>query len=267
MKIPRTIISSSWIVPTALLIIVLLGMGKPIQSALYTASAKTQGALWNTYANLSLFVKSVPRAVSILREYETLTKERELYERSLIALEATQEENDALRQTLSLQKNISFQHIVAEPIGLEIANNVLIVNKGKLQGIKPGMPVITPSLALIGTVVETEPATSRIMLISHPNSSLDGSIPQKNISGVLKGQGSDTLLFDLISRDAEIETGDIVITNRFSASIPNYLALGTVTRVARDDASPFLRAFARPAYGAQRIDVPVFILRVVPQVP
>lgn len=253
--------------PAALVILLLFGLGKPLRSLLYRTSASTQRSIRNAYSSLSLFAKSVPRAVSIAREYEILLKERDQSDRIVIALEQMKEENDALRQALSLQSNVSFEHIVAEPVGREIANDVLIVNKGTLQGIKTGMPVITPSLALVGRVIDTEAAVSRVMLLSHPDSSLDGSIPNKNIYGVLKGQDSATLLLDLIPRESTIEEGDTVITNRFSSSIPTSLILGTVRRIIKNDATPFAKALLNPAYGSARVDAPVFILRITPKAP
>lgn len=261
MKILKTIAPASWIASAVLLVVALLLLGKPMRSFVYELSARTQGALRNAYSDASLFFESVPRAVSILKEHENLLSQRDEFDRALAALEQIQRENDALRQILSLQKNSSFQHTLAEPIGLEIANDILLVNKGRRQGIRPGMIVITPALALVGRVVETDSTVSRIMLLSHPESSFDGTILQKNITGVLKGQGSGTLIFDLIPRDAPAEAGDMVVTNRFSAAAPHTISMGTLRRIVKKDESPFVKAFITPAYGNQRVDTPVIIIR------
>ncbi|MBI4276705.1 rod shape-determining protein MreC [Candidatus Uhrbacteria bacterium] len=265
MKAPRTIAPASLIASAAILILALLALGEPIRSAVYTASQKTQRAIWSASSAVSLFATSVPRALSILNEYQAFKQEHSLLERTTFALEQTERENDALREALSLQKNTAFQRVIAEPIGREIAGDILLVNKGKLQGIKSGMPVITPSFSLVGTVVETGGDFSRVMLLSHPNTAIDGIVAQKNISGVVKGRASATLVFDLIPRDAPVAEGDSVLTGRFSSSIPHSLVLGTVTRIERNDAGPFVRAFLKPAYGEGDARTPLFILQATPQ--
>ncbi|MBI2647990.1 MAG: rod shape-determining protein MreC [Candidatus Wildermuthbacteria bacterium] len=265
MKAPKTIAPASLIASAIMLILALLLFGRPIRSSIYAASQKTQRTIWNASSAVSLFATSVPRALSILNEYKMLTQERSLIERMTFALEETERENDALREALALQKNTAFQRVIAEPIGREIAGNILLVNRGKLQGIKPGMPVITASFSLVGTVLETEGNVSRVMLLLHPNTAIDGVVAQKNISGVVKGEAPATLVFDLIPRDAPIAEGDVVVTNRFSSSIPHSLILGTVARIERNDAWPFAKASLRPSYGEGRIETPLFILRAISQ--
>lgn len=264
MKIPRT---TPWLIPAVLALGILFLFGKPLQSIVYGASRKVQGVIWKTSRGISLFVASVPRAVSVAQEYETLKQERDLTQRTAVALEQTQKDNDALRLALSFQKNLSYRHIATEPIGREIARDVLIINKGKRQGIRPGMPVITASLALVGTVIETETDVSRVLLLSSPSSSFDAHIPQKNISGVVKGATGAALIFDLIAREATIEQGDVVVTNAFSGSLPQYLVLGTVTHITRNDAEPFGQATLKAAYEKTRIGAPLFVLQAVSQTP
>ncbi len=152
---------------------------------------------------------------------------------------------------IGLQKE--FKLALAQVIGKDISQDSILINKGVQDGLLKNMPIITEQNVLVGRVSEVYDRFSKVMLISHKDSSLDAGL------GIVRGQGNFNLLFDLIPREQEIFQEDIVVTNGLDNDFPKGLLVGQIKEVKKSDLEPFQQAEIEPAFNISRLEK-VFII-------
>jgi rod shape-determining protein MreC len=152
--------------------------------------------------------------------------------------------NTQLRQMLNIGKDpvlSAYKKYPASVISRSIDqwNQQLTVNKGRINGIKAGMPVITSS-GLIGNITKTGSFTSQVSLISNQQNvnQISAMILNKNskIYGMIEGYNANkgVLLFQKIPIKANLKNGQIVTTSGLSGMYPPGLLIGKVISVSTD---------------------------------
>jgi len=136
---------------------------------------------------------------------------------------------------------------------------VLRIRAGKEEGIQPGMPVITSSRIVVGRVREVFSNVSTIRLLSHKESKFDGKIPGRQITGIVRGQGRQKALFDLVPHEEQLEIGDSVVTSNLGGIFPENLLVGEVTDVIKTGADPFQKAHVNPFFHIESAET-VFVI-------
>ncbi|MCQ2008546.1 rod shape-determining protein MreC [Sporolactobacillus sp. STSJ-5] len=133
-------------------------------------------------------------------------------------------------------------------------NQLLTLDKGKVNGIKNGMPVITSGKRLVGSVTKVGNFTSKVSLISDDQNvnQISAMIEPKNgdtIYGMIEGynQNKGTLLFGKIPIKAKVKKGQTVTTSGLSGKYSKGLVIGTVTSVSTDQYGLTKAAQIKPA--------------------
>ena len=89
------------------------------------------------------------------------------------------------------------------------------------------MAVITPD-GIVGKVTSVYPTASYVLLISDPSFAA-GVMSQKNrVHGILKGQGSSTVIVEDVQNEENVEPGDAFYTAGDDGIFPKGLPAGTV---------------------------------------
>ena len=89
----------------------------------------------------------------------------------------------------------------------------LLINKGTKDNIKKGMTVFSKSY-LIGTVIETNYLTSRVLLITDLNSKIPVVIQETDVNGILVGAGeSMSLNLEYLPENFFLEPNKIIYTS------------------------------------------------------
>lgn len=164
-------------------------------------------------------------------------------------------ENERLKALLNFKKDLDYRAIAAKVVGRDSTDwrKTVIINKGKNQGIKERMPCATAK-GLIGSVVEVGPDSSKVMLLTDPNSRVGVRLVPSREAGVLVGfsQGKCKVIY--LSLDGDIKEGEAVFTASFSAFFPQGLMVGRVTEVANEKANLYRYAFVRLAEDMNKIE-------------
>ncbi|MDO8577487.1 MAG: rod shape-determining protein MreC [Candidatus Wildermuthbacteria bacterium] len=160
----------------------------------------------------------------------------------LLSLEETEKENVQLRKALELEIPERFEFFEAHILARDPGENSILIDIGGKEGVKSGMPVITPSSVLIGKVGEVLNDFSKVLLVSHPEVSFDGKVAKKDISGLVKGNGRFGADFSLVSKEKGLEKGDIVVTTKLGLVFPENLLVGEVQSLSSNPADPFQSA-------------------------
>lgn len=144
--------------------------------------------------------------------------------------QAVSGENDELRKELELLPRSQYSLQAAEVTGRDATGlgNWLSINQGSTQGIRIGMPVVVYGGILIGRVAEVFVESSRVMLITHPDSAVSGVTIEGGAHGIVKGEYGLGLLFDMVLQDATLLAGHRLVTSGLGGEFPKNLLVGTL---------------------------------------
>ena len=193
------------------------------------------------YNSVTSFWQGLTRAGEITAENERLKDEVATLKRENMQLKEFERENDRLRKLLSFKKYVPYKTEGATVIGYGPSNweDKILINKGKNQGIKEKMPVISYNGTLIGRIDYVGSNSSQVKLINDPDFVIGGIVQRDNSRaiGLIKGKvnSRQVNIMEKIAWDAEIKKGDIILTSGLSNNYPKSLPIGEVIEVKSDN--------------------------------
>jgi rod shape-determining protein MreC len=202
-----------------------------------------QGASFFNSSNS--FVASVNGFSQGVREYFSL---REINE--LLA-----EENTQLRRKLE-QRNQSlepigevdsaiikkFDFVTAKVVNNSTARftNFITINKGRDEGIEPGMAVISPR-GVVGKVKMTSKHFSILTSVLNIDLMISGVMKRTGYFGSIQWDGGDPdhVNLNFIPRHVEPLPGDTILTSGYSGIFPEGILIGTIVEKNLGEGAPF----------------------------
>lgn len=196
-----------------------------------------------------------------------------------VALQGVQEENKRLRKDLEYLQGQNSQlreaaaaterltallefkaqalptMVAAQVIGRDTGNwyRTIILNKGEADGIQPDMGVITAA-GVVGRVVKTTTATSVVLLVTDPNNAIAGLIQRTRDEGIVEGTTQGLARLKYIPLLSSVRTGDRVVTSGLVGGFPRGLAIGTITRINKEEEALFQSAELSPDVDADHVE-------------
>ena len=128
--------------------------------------------------------------------------------------------------------------------------NALIIDKGALDGVKVGMPVLAARGVLLGRIANVKDRVSEVITIFDPEWKSSVVVGEHRIKAVLQGANNPRL--ELIPKDAVIKEGDSV-TN-ISPEYPILLRIGSIGAARLDEKKVWQIADVELAFSIEDID-------------
>ncbi len=174
----------------------------------------------------------------------------------LNSLKEVEAENARLKQVLGYTESTTEPEIIARVIGVTLSSQLQAVriNRGESDGVRVGMPVVTPD-GVVGQIVRVVGGSSDVMLLTDPSSRI-GAVVQRNrvrASIVGAGDGRD-LSLEFVRREDELVDNDIVVTAGTDGVFPRGLRIGTVQTVTRPNVGMFVGGKVTPAVDIDRVE-------------
>lgn len=209
----------------------------------YRFSTPIQQSLWQAGNNSSDFLEGLVNIASLDNKIDQLEQINQGLVAEIIRLEEIEEENKTLRKALDIELDNDYKLSVAKIIAKDIAEDIIIINKGSKDNISENMTLITDNKVLVGIVKEVYGNYSKIMLSSHKDITFDVKIKQedKEISAVAKGQGNMRIILTLIPKE-QVSQGDIITTSSLGGVFQESLLVGKIKEVKGNDIDPFQTA-------------------------
>lgn len=185
------------------------------------------------------------------RENERMRRENFINAGLLQAQQALIVENDNLRALLDLRPRVDPSALVAEILytARDPFIRQVVVDKGSSRGVKVGAPVID-ALGVIGQVHRVYPWAAEVALITDREQAVPAQVVRNGLRAVVFGLGYDGALeVRFMPVNADIETGDVLVTSGIDGVYPAGLPVAVVTDIQRNDAYPFARVTCRPSSG------------------
>lgn len=152
-----------------------------------------------------------------------------------------------LARLLELKEKLGPRTVAAQVIGRDATNwyRSVVLDKGARDGIRVEMGVITPD-GVVGRVVKTTPFSSVVLLITDPNNAVTGLIQRTRDEGIVEGTAQGRARLKYIPLLSTVRTGDVVVTSGLAGGFPRRLAIGTITRIDKEEGDLFQSAEIAP---------------------
>jgi len=188
---------------------------------------------------------------------EILELERQLYE-----MADYKRENEWLREALEFKKQESYQMLVCEVIGRSPTNlfNTITINRGSSSGVAQGMAVMSGN-GVVGTVQSVTATTATVILATDARSAIGGMVQHSGDLVLIEGdpEYSGMLLAKPLSKDVQLEVGDVLVTSGLSQYFPKGLPIGKVAEIVPSRYQLSFTAYIEPFVDFSRLEY-VFIL-------
>lgn len=196
-----------------------------------------------------------------LNENEKLKREIDFLRYKLNGLNEMYLENTRLKSTLGFKQNSAFRFITSRVIARSSDNwsTGLIIDKGSGSGIKKGMAVVT-YLGLVGRVIETTGATSKVMLLCDPSLGVSSLVQRSRQEGLVSGTLGANLLMKYLPEDADIKLQDTIVTSGLNHAYPKGLLIGTVIEIGKEFSGLSRYAIIKPAVNLSNIEEALVIV-------
>ncbi|MDA0717666.1 MAG: rod shape-determining protein MreC [Cyanobacteria bacterium] len=163
------------------------------------------------------------------------------------------EDNRRLRSLLDLQGR-SDRELAAAVISRQEGGwwQQLVIGRGELQGLRPGMAVTAPG-GLVGRIAGVTSTTASVTLLTDPGSRVGVWVGRVRRHGLLTGIGTSRPLLRFLEKDPGVRPGDVVVTSPASTLVPSNLTVGVIQSVD-DQAMPATEAVVQLSAPVEAID-------------
>ncbi len=202
----------------------------PVRFIFQTIATPFESAVSGTGFFLRDFVGTLASIGTLKQENARLNGEKMGWYAGEALLLDRQKENEELRRELSLPLRTKFTTQAATVIARDPAlrGKWIFIDAGSFRGVASGMAVVSAPGVMIGVVDEVYPQSSRVKLLSHPDSVLPGRIAGQNTRGIVRGEYGLGMMFGMISQADTVKNGDSVVTDDLERNIPSGLLIGVV---------------------------------------
>ena len=241
------------ILVTASVTMAILGITAPLKNAVATVLSPLQWCADRIGRAADGFISYFTEFQELQEENEQLRRELAEAQDQLHRAALAEEENAFLREFLSLpdmesELSLMDAQIIARASGN--AETLYTLNRGSMQGIEIGMPVITAE-GLVGSVSEVGLNWCRVTSILAINATAGAYDERSGALGMAEGTyelrelGLCRLAY--LEEGADIAIGDRVITSGYGSVYPQGLVIGTVCEIRSDTYSRTQIAIVEPA--------------------
>lgn len=254
------------LVVVGLIALALGGYLTPLTRLSTTPFLRAQEWLAIRYAALRDYL-TAPQDVAALRQRnQQLEAEVARLQTEVVSLQQQLAEAKVLAALLDFARaHPTNQYKAARVIGQDPSPflHYVIVNRGSDDGIRPGMPVVSPE-GLVGYVDAVIPQAARVRLITDPGSRVDVRVKPANVDAVLQGSVTGELTLNMLPLDANVQPGNLVLTSGLGGRFPADLLVGQVVSTRKQAFALFQEAAVQPVVDFARLDIVLIIVNFQP---
>lgn len=178
--------------------------------------------------------------IGVRRQNAELQRQLEEYKQREVQFQEAEQALTRLETLLDLKRQVALPVIGARVIAYDptLWSRSAIINQGKAQGVKEGLPVLAPQ-GIVGRIVGIYPEYSKVMLIVDRKSSADAMVQRTRIRGMLKGKGGNRCSLEFVPKSADVQVGDLVLASGLVGLYPKGLVFGKVTAANKKNPGVF----------------------------
>ena len=212
-------------------------------SLLLNSDNPKMGYIRGKVAEIVTFISSpiswIDFLINVESENKTLREKNLFLSLEIESMYNLKNENIELKKMLEFKQETKLIVQSGKVINKGIQPNLvsMLINIGRLDGVKKNQPVLTP-YGIIGKIIELNNTTSIVQLISDNNFRISVRIMPSGATGILRWLNKDLAQIREVQKNVDINIGDKVISSGYSDIYPAGLPVGEVAGVY-DDRSSF----------------------------
>jgi rod shape-determining protein MreC len=191
---------------------------------------------------------------SLERENTLLKQEKVANAQSLQQVQQLAAENDQLRKLLAANERVPMKSVMSEILydARDAFTRKIVLDRGTRQGVALGQPVIDDT-GVVGQVTRVYPFTAEVTLLTDKDQAIPVQVVRSGLRSIAYGQGhSGSLDLRFMPTNADIKSGDILVTSGIDGVYPAGLAVAKVTHVETKSSDAFARITCQPLAGIDR---------------
>jgi len=208
-----------------------------------------------------------PEDVTTLRQQNSaLEAENSRLQVQIVELQQQVTEAQLLSTLVDYERrHVENQYIAASVIARDVSPfmHYVIIDRGSDDGLRKGMPVITQQ-GLVGNIAAVTAGAARVQLINDPGSSINVILQQTDVEAVLNGQITGEIELNMISQNATVQPGDLVMTSGLGGNYPANIVIGQVVTIRNEASSLFQTASVQPAVDFSQLEIVLIITNFQP---
>lgn len=206
-------------------------------------------------------LSAVTGAVDARHRMKELQEENERLKGQLAAQRLDRERSAELRELLGLAGRGQYTIVTGQVVarrGVPGFEDTVEIDVGTRDGVRSEMTVVNGH-GLVGRVVRAGPATSTVLLLSDPASSVGARLEGRKEIGVVQGTGQPgrRVRFRLLDTEARLKVGARLVSfgsKRGTPYVPG-VPIGVIERVEATPGELTRTAYARPYANLSALDV------------
>jgi len=229
----------------------------PFVKGVSSISSSASG-VWDGYFNLVGLVKENQR----IKDYNSrLTQENTRLREELA-------KNTRVEKLIAFREETGYSVVPAKAVGRDASSwfKSVWVDSGTSDGVAKNMPAAT-ALGIVGRVLRAYSGTSRILLITDPDSAVSCVLERSRDAGILAGQGTDLCRLQYVATHADVKAGDVVLASGLDGVYPKGMPVGVVVKASKAGAGYFQEVLVRPSADLERLEEMLIIKYEPPEMP
>ena len=267
MNLPRSFQTAALaILVVGILLLALGGYLTPISRVALSPFISTQTWMASRYLAIRDFMTAPRDVVRLAQINDLLEAEVSRLQSQIIELQQQNSELQVLSALLDFARTHSEnEYITAAVIGRDISPflHYVIINRGSDDGLRRGMPIVS-SQGLVGRVAAVTADGARVQLITDPDTAINVRIQPSGAEGFLQGSITGDITVEAIPQDANIQTGDLVLTSGLGGNFPPDMLIGQVSGVRQRPVELFQTATVEPVVDFSQLEIVLVIVNFRP---
>jgi len=259
---------------TAVIILVVIGLVtlalggyfSPVTNWFSRITVNAQTWISDRYMAVVDFLTAPRNVAALLQSNTELEAEVARLQTQVIDLQQQVTETNILSALVDFARaNPEYSYKAASVIGRDPSPflRYVIINAGSNEGVLPGMPVVTDK-GLVGRVDAVIGEAARVQLVTDAASAVDVRLQASNTEAMLVGSVTGELSLNMISQDAVVKAGDVVLTSGLGGTYPANILVGQVVSIRKLQSELFQQAAIQPNVDFTRLQFVLVITNFNP---
>ena len=169
-----------------------------------------------------------------------------------------------LRRLLEFREQQTYRFLPAELLSYPAdfrERNLLRIDRGRRDGVREGMPVVSPA-GLIGSVFAVHEGTAEVQMLASSDCAVSCRDRRSRVLGVLKWDPRRGFTVDRVELNEDVQAGDLFMSSGLGSRFSEGFLVGTVTAVSSPPGLLHQDVRLAPAAPLQRLE-DVFVVTAV----
>lgn len=218
------------------------GSNDPVTTALRAVTTPLAGAVDHVGAWFSGTWRWLFRGRALAHENTELRRKLDAMQAELNEMRELRERVDRLERLGVYVQQDRRRRLPARVVAFGPGHSVgtVVIDRGSRDGVRTGSVVVTPE-GLVGHVMEVAATSAVVLVASDPRSSVGARVQRSRSRalGICQGLGGRRLRCSYLNLEADVVTGDIMVTSGLGGKggiYPPGIVIGKVVSVTQDPA-------------------------------